>query len=529
MEYAIRYVLHKLILIQFTANLALATVYVVNAAGGGDYTTVQACANVAVAGDTCAIVAGTYDERVSVPRSGSSGNPITFIAQGATKPTIRAFTVSAKSYVTLSSLELTNSGMSSDSSAALIITASDHLVIYNNYIHDTTFVGIRANSNPGDNQSAYLHIYQNTLVNIGPYASRYVAVQLWTNHSLIENNDASHCGDFNRIDGNHNVLRNNTWHSTTFAEIAAGDHIDGWQGYCTGDTPAAESANYLVIENNYMYDVQFANVHFSLINGTDTCGGTTDIIVRGNTAYNIGSQFYSALAASQGPAYYHKAYNNTVVNFSDPADHLAIEFQGVTTSSTINNILYNAGVDSSPYYGYDLKSGDATSGGDYNLGYFTSGTKTWSSPINAEAHHVLNQDPLFVSSTSNFHLQAGSPALGAGGPLTSVAGSDSGTGTSLVVNDSHFFQDSYGITGVQADWIRIGASTTVQISSIDYATNTITLANSVSRSASDPVYLYKDSSGNIVLTGSAPNIGAFGQETFSKKSTGKVTKTGKTQ
>jgi hypothetical protein len=62
---------------------------------------------------------------------------------------------------------------------------------------------------------------------------------------------------------------------------------------------------------------------------------------------------------------------------------------------------------------------------------------------------------------------------------------------------------------VDADWIRIGASTTVQIASIDYTTNTVTLASGASRSDSDPVYLYKKSDGDVVLHGALPDLGAF--------------------
>lgn len=126
------------------------------------------------------------------------------------------------------------------------------------------------------------------------------------------------------------------------------------------------------------------------------------------------------------------------------------------------------------------------------------------------AHNIVNRNPLFVDAAGNFDLQSSSPARGAGGPLTSVAAGDAGSGTSLVVADAAFFQP--GWAGVKADWIRVGASTTAQISSIDYSTNTITLASGISRSQGDPVYLYKDSSGKVVLLGSTPDIGALQYE-----------------
>ncbi|MBX3085093.1 MAG: DUF2341 domain-containing protein [Anaerolineae bacterium] len=44
------------------------------------FLTIQKCATVAQAGDTCNIRAGTYRETVTVPRSGAAGNPIIFTA-----------------------------------------------------------------------------------------------------------------------------------------------------------------------------------------------------------------------------------------------------------------------------------------------------------------------------------------------------------------------------------------------------------------------------------------------------------------
>ena len=70
-----------------------------------------------------------------------------------------------------------------------------------------------------------------------------------------------------------------------------------------------------------------------------------------------------------------------------------------------------------------------------------------------------------------------------------------------------YFSDGFGI--VDADHIAIGeVGTTVQISSINYSTNTITLAGGILRSENDPVWLYKDSDGTVVLYGSAPDMGA---------------------
>ena len=59
------------------------------------------------------------------------------------------------------------------------------------------------------------------------------------------------------------------------------------------------------------------------------------------------------------------------------------------------------------------------------------------------------------------------------------------------------------------DWIAIGTVTnTVQISSVNYSTNTITLASPVTWNNGDPIWLYKKSDGFVVLVGAAPDYGA---------------------
>jgi len=73
------------LLVLISLNLLLlglqaeATTYSVKAGGGGNFTTIQACANAAVAGDTCTVFAGTYSGWTQ-PTSGSAGKPITFQA-----------------------------------------------------------------------------------------------------------------------------------------------------------------------------------------------------------------------------------------------------------------------------------------------------------------------------------------------------------------------------------------------------------------------------------------------------------------
>lgn len=103
-----------------------------------------------------------------------------------------------------------------------------------------------------------------------------------------------------------------------------------------------------------------------------------------------------------------------------------------------------------------------------------------------------------VGNNFDLHLESNSPAVDAGADLTLAANSGAASST-LVVEDSYYFQDGYsGI--VTADQIQIG-SQTVQISSIDYGTHTITLTSNLTWDVGDPV--------NLAYEGLGPDIGAY--------------------
>lgn len=134
-------------------------------------------------------------------------------------------------------------------------------------------------------------------------------------------------------------------------------------------------------------------------------------------------------------------------------------------------------------------------------------------------------DPLFtntdISDPTSLTLPNLIPTNAAvrdGGTYLTLASGSGDNNVTLHVdgNDSLYFQDgtwgsdlARGVT-LFPDWIAIGTVTnTVQISSIDYATNTITLASPMTWADDAPIWLYKKSDGAIVLYGSAPDYGAY--------------------
>ena len=77
------------------------------------FCTISKGASVAVAGDTVRVLPGSYTETVSVPKSGSSGLPITYSAasgvtvSGNGSATGSAFRMSSKSYIVVDGFTIT--------------------------------------------------------------------------------------------------------------------------------------------------------------------------------------------------------------------------------------------------------------------------------------------------------------------------------------------------------------------------------------------------------------------------------------
>ena len=173
----------------------------------------------------------------------------------------------------------------------------------------------------------------------------------------------------------------------------------------------------------------------------------------GTTVYNnafINNIFYA------NNDEYGKAYS--IISFGDGGTHLAPVHQIIS-----NNWLDNAG---------DPKFSDI------------SGTPN---PMNKNQF--------------NFTLQASSPCIDAGGALTTIT-SASGSGTVFTVADAGYFMDGWGIPGVEGDQIQIlGTSQKARITNVNYDTNTITVATTLSWIKGQGIVL--------AYLGAAPDLGAF--------------------
>lgn len=571
-------------------------IYTVKQAGGGDFTTIQACANVAVAGDTCMVSAGTYDERVNVTHSGTSDSSrMTFLADSSgAMPKVRGFTVSGN-YIAIQGFEITNQGMSADFTDSIYINNGvARLTIQNNNIHDT--FGQCIGNRSVNNGITFLQVLNNTAsecgetndivpnkgssdvpnnftitagvndqikfsVQGGPSQTVTVPAGSWNNSNYstlttslnaLMSGAAVDCGD----SGNctlHSTTSGPT-SLTTLQSVATNAYVAlGWtvgagtmfghsqfmggpgsDALISGNTAtyynefiALGSPNSRVVVRNNTMGIN-GRYSFDHHDGVLSAGNNQDILVEGNYAVdnnNADSRVplglyeettdshiiarYNWTYRSKGTGGFHRAnattgqgvyfYNNDVgVN---GANYMGMYTGQVYTDSVApnncskNNIWYNATVGDDPYdyHGTNIVV-------DHDLYCCGTGVPYGTNNINA--------DPQFVSvSTGDYHLQPTSPARGAGTYLTTAIGSGSAA-VSLTVNNANFFQD--GWAGVNPDWIAVGSvGNAVQITSIDYTNNIITLASPLSWSAGAPIYLYKNSNGTQVLYGSAPDIGAY--------------------
>jgi hypothetical protein len=374
----------------------------------------------------------------------------------------------------------------------------------------------------GSALSSYINITGNTIswcsaVPGQQNANASTGIEVAGDHFLIQNNQISHTT--NGISGteDHTVIRNNTWGPVNDATDFPGCHeTAGCDTHADFLEVAASSgtSGYILVERNNEKNIfGVGGAHFYIVNST----GTT-AIDRFNTQYNVGSGYLGNNGTSANFSNW-KEYNNSMlsnqVQQTSSGGSVSFWVSG-PNGAFINNLMYNDVYPAGTKSGYYFVDSASSSGfvSRNNLVYDTSCTAGTLSGCTTTPFSIatgsIYADPLFVSTDgSNFSVQSGSPAIASGAYLTTVSGSDSGSGTSLVVNDANFFQDGWNIAGVSPDCISVTAvGSHVCITSINYATNTLTLSGSIQRTAGDPVWLYSDSTGRRVLLGIAPPVGA---------------------
>ncbi len=503
----------------------------VKSGGGGNYTTIQACATAMSPGDTCTVYAGTYNENVTIP-AGTAGNYKTITVNGSDVVTVQGFTLNSHTKLignctapaAAGSCGFTITTPSAPKSGACVGWTSSitDFYIVNNVMTECGSGGGFMIGSSYTITSNHGYIQGNTLsyacvnssnINHGECNS----IMPFGDHFLVEKNDLSHYTLAIDFGTNYSIYRNNTFHDQYETEASGNYHTDAF--FSEPGAGVSYTVEYNVLEGNLQYNAVGPNAKTYLFQNDSgvTCPNCFNVIFRHNTISRIGSG-----AASNYYWAHIMAYNNTVVDaLSDGAasNGTADYAQFSTNGAYLNQLYYFSFASGTNFNIYQCGLG-------CNFGhslYWCTGScsSVWG---NLAAVPFLNDpgnknaNPLFVNyispgnKSNNYHLQAGSPAIAAGTSLTTVNGTISSS-TSLVVNDASYFQDGYGLSNaystVSGDCIAVGTATNhVCVTSVNYSTKTLTLASPISATNGDPVWLYSKSDGMQVLTGSVPDLGS---------------------
>lgn len=367
-------------------------------------------------GDVVSVGAGTYSESLSLKRSGASGSPITVqgYAVGGSCPTtpqndaaspvdtrpnpsalINSASLSA-AYNTLDCFRLTSSGFS--------VSASNTRVV-NNYVDGNVMsssgtVGgnIDNGSLPGPTGVYIAHNYT-TLTEYG-YLIRASSSTFEYNevNGLKYSGTAGDC-DYNRLWGDGDTFRRNYYHGMNLSTmcVSAAPHVDCFQTFYY--SPGNEYSRNHVFDGNTCKDYHEG----VMASNTGAAAGDMSNWTLINNVFGGGS--FSIWCGVFDSRNFTVTYNN---NDCYNGFIVSRDSWGSGGAHLIaHNNIFSA--DGSGYLGssiYYSESGGSISGSGNNIQYAPTRTLSGTGDLN-------NVDPKYVNVGTDFHLQSGSPAIGA--------------------------------------------------------------------------------------------------------------------
>ena len=502
--------------------------------------TIQKCADTMVAGDTCIVAAGTYNEQVTETTDGTYGVDelpftaddqfITYVSNPHTNPSAetpggaitRGFVVTNRKYIRIIGFQFTHltdaytHGISAEKASYCQFNLNYAHHVYGNgvYLYGTT----ASNNLVRGNKVEYLWCPASGPCGGGsPFILRGAK-------NLFEYNYMAHVNDYFAIstpaaENGYNIIRNNflgacyfkdNGMSGTAAEVD-NTHTDG-EEECTGPGTAHDStgdylascctgagvgvtcsarhidevqtntlSNYILFEKNYHdygADTDITDRHGMIARLTGGLG----MKLRENLWNRVLAAWYS-----NGSGF--RQYNNTTVNSKANSTVALLYGSSGTTldGKSFNNVYYNAtaATNNWPYAIY-VKSPVSELIADYDIwygytAYYASSYQTptpWDGSTRAAITATAN-NPLLEAL---FDIPSNSPAKGAGVSLTLANGAAAEATQTLVVDDAKLFigQD-WGVLqadgSLYGDTIIIGTNDPVVIEAVNYSTNTITLAS----------------------------------------------------
>jgi len=312
---------------------AEAAEYTVKADGSGSFSSIQACANAAGAGDTCLVYGGVYDEHV-ITASGGTGEDNRLVFRAAGVVTMKGFDI-RHPYVTVNGFDITGQtvlGM------VVVYPPGNYFQLLNCTIRDggAKVYGLMLYTSKGLSPSKAV-IKGNTFKN-----HSYMFTNIEGDGHLFENNSFEQLrgADYLRVFGtNHVFRRNRFWKGTSGL---GGNHPDFVQTF--GQTATTVTQN-LLFEENWIADLP---AQFSLLkNGyasIATMGGMSpdikNIIFRRNVIVSLESNANISMPGVQfiNNTFFRLAYLQNGMGFGSSL------VRGVADQNTLkNNVFLAAG------------------------------------------------------------------------------------------------------------------------------------------------------------------------------------------
>ncbi|MDD5141090.1 MAG: choice-of-anchor Q domain-containing protein [Verrucomicrobiales bacterium] len=379
-----------LTLILISANILFATKYYVSTTGNNSangsqtapWLTVQKAASSMVSGDIVNIAPGTYQEIVTV-----SASNITFIGPA----TVKQFNVTGN-YATITNLNIGTTSTTSD--AVMLLGVGDRVMGCAINLHSKPYGAIYIAGSDCIVSDCDI---------TGCYAVQAVVFTTSARNSLVTgcNLHDMHDVDVFRVWGVSNTLSGNTVYDCDnpgYSSIPW--HADFIQTF--GDN--GETAYNITIESNYVHDctTQIGNL-------TSDVGNIHDFTFRNNIFANISNCAFVGVKSFW--------YNNTFYKCGINQDCALYVYQvpnyNSAGSEIVNNVFLQCGNPASTSSGGINANGAVLSNYRIEHNYFAGNNYAAKSEAYIGTSAINGGDPKLVSVGSDFHLQSGSPLIGA--------------------------------------------------------------------------------------------------------------------
>jgi len=414
------------------------------AKSGGDYPTIAAGLNAANPGDTVFVKAGTYNEFVTWPRSGTSGRPIVLKAFGdgpakidgsgltATQNAAELLIIDTKSYIAVIGMEICSATTASGSiflKGIQVQGASQHILIKKCKVHDITTTNTTTNAGAnaigvfGTNGSN--SITDLLIDSCEVYGNKTGYSEAISIDGNVDGFRVSHCHvhDNNNIgiliagyygespnaatdQARHGVICDNRVERCSSCDNPA------YAGDCSADGIYSDGGGKSVFERNII-----SGCDIGMEAGAELAAAMDDsMIVRDNLIYNCntGGMFIGGYAANRGWTMHCRVENNTLyMNDAQGTGSGEFLIQKAHDNIIRNNIFYSSAQKQAisnafnSTYCYNNTIAD-------NLYYSISGG-TGIAGVNLDSH-ATTADPVFAHAGTDFHLTSGSRALDACDP-----------------------------------------------------------------------------------------------------------------